>query len=51
MWCEEDGADERLVKKLKGDLLDMADLKAAILDADADAVGDARGGVSDEARA
>jgi len=55
MWCGEDGADERLVKKLNGDLLDMADLKAAILDADADAardaVGDARGGVSDEARA
>ncbi|MCK5941639.1 MAG: TM0106 family RecB-like putative nuclease [Planctomycetes bacterium] len=38
MWCEEKDAERRLVAKLEGDLRDMADLKAAILDAAADEV-------------
>ncbi|MEC9046507.1 MAG: TM0106 family RecB-like putative nuclease [Planctomycetota bacterium] len=36
MWLDEEDADERLIAKLRGDLYDMADLKASILDADAD---------------
>ena len=35
MWLAEPDVDERLVEKLRGDLHDMADLKASILDAEA----------------
>ena len=33
MWTLEDDGDERLEAKLRADLLDMAELKSAILDA------------------
>ena len=33
MWCQESDSEARLTTKLEGDLRDMADLKAAILDA------------------
>ena len=33
MWCEEGDAEAQLVAKLEGDLRDMADLKATVLDA------------------
>ena len=33
MWIDEADAEERLAAKLQSDLVDMADLKAAILDA------------------
>ena len=51
MWCEEGDAREQLVAKLQGDLQDMAELKARILDAEVEGAAGVGSEGGDEARA